>query len=550
MSDAPGEYRKQGWWRNETFLDDLRRNAREDPGKPALITYRSGDAGAQVFNYAELARLTESFAGSLTSLSVEPGDVVAVQLPNWWELLPLGLACMRVGAVFCPLLPIYREYELRHILRLTRARLCISVAEWGGARLADIVTGLAGELPDLKTILVAGGEGPQGTLRFSDHFAGTAAAAGDAGASGTAATAGDTAAGHRELGPDDPYLLLFTSGTTGEAKGVLHSQNTLHCASRGYASATGMDSETVAFVAHTATHYTGFVQGMLVPVMLGGTAVVQDVWDAGVHLDLAREHGVTVFYGAPSFLTDLLAAQRARPRDAAALRTVVTGSAPVPPHVVKEIDDVFGVRTIALWGMTENGPVTITRADDPDDWAAHSDGRPIDGMEVRIDSSAVRGGSDGSGKLWVRGAGQCLGYFKRDEIYAAALDPDGWFDTGDLARSDGRGGIRISGRVKDIVTYRGHNIPVGDVEAILAAHPRVREVAVIGLPSKKTDELVCAVVVPAGDPPDLDELREHMRAAGVREWCWPTRMEIADMLPKTVTGKVRKIELRQRLSAT
>lgn len=538
MVGTPGEYREHGWWRDETFLDDLRRGVRDNAAKAALVAYRDAGAQTRILDYAELAGLTDRFAASLVDLGVKPGEVVAVQLPNWWELLPLGLACMRVGALFCPLMTIYRRYELEHILRLTAARVCVTISAWDGVRLADIVAELAAELPDLEHVVVADGGPtsagrPAGTLSFGEKFLSARSSRADE-------------LDGRELGPDEPYLVLFTSGTTGESKGVLHSQNTLYAAGRGYADALGMDAATVAFVAHAATHYTGFVQGMLVPVMLGGTGVVQDVWDAGRHLDLAQRHGVTTFYGSPTFLVDLVAAQRAKPRDARGLRLVVTGSAPVPPHVVEQIGEVFGIRTAALWGMTENGPVTMTRPDDPDDWAAHSDGRPIAGMQLRIDTSAVRGRSDGSGRLSVRGAGQCLGYFRRPAMYAATLDQDGWFDTGDLARDDGRGGIRITGRVKDIVSNKGFNVPVGEIEAILARHPQVREVAIVGLPDESADETVCAVVVPAGQPPELGALRAHMADAGFSEWFWPRRVELVDALPKTITGKVRKVELRER----
>jgi cyclohexanecarboxylate-CoA ligase len=254
---------------------------------------------------------------------------------------------------------------------------------------------------------------------------------------------------------------------------------------------------------------------------------------------------MTTFYGSPPFLAELLAAQRARPRDVGSLHTVVTGSAPVPPRIVEQVRDVLGAPLVALWGMSENGPVTMTRLDDPPDWAAHSDGRPIDCMQIRIEP-LVPGNSDGSGKLWVRGACQCLGYFKREADYAAHLDADGWFDTGDLARDDGRGGMRISGRVKDIVINRGFNVPVAEVEGMLARHPLVREIAVIGLPDRDADELVCAVVVADGQAPTLEQLRAHLEGAGVTEQYWPTRVEVVEVLPRTITGKVRKVELRQR----
>ena len=222
----------------------------------------------------------------------------------------------------------------------------------------------------------------------------------------------------------------------------------------------------------------------------------------------------------------------------------------MPPHVVEQATKVLSARVHTLWGMTENGTVTITRQQDPPDWAAHSDGSPVDGMELRIDPVAVPGGGDGSGRLWVRGANQCLGYFGRDDLYAAALDPDGWFDTGDLVRDDGRGGIRVTGRIKDLVIHRATNVPVTEVEGVLARHPNVGEVAIIGVRyNAGIDELVCAVVAPKGSAPGLAALRDHLAGAGVAELYWPERLEVVDTLPKTITGKVRKAELRERFGA-
>jgi len=531
-------YRRNGWWRDQTFLDHLKMHAEEHPGRTALISHRAGTAETRIVDYAELASATDTFASALVSLGIERGDAVAVQLPNWWEIAPLGLACARVGARLCMLLTAYRRYELEEILRLTGARLCITVTEWGGVRLADIVAGLAAELPGLEHVVVAGADRPAGTHGFADLFLGGAPAAASRAAAGPAP------------GPDEPFLVLFTSGTTGVRKGVVHSHNTLYAGCRSYAGPLGLDSSSVVFVAHAATHYTGFVIGMLLPVMLGGAGLVQDVWDAGVHLDLSKRHGVTNFYGGPHVVADLIVAQRAAPRDVSHLQSIVTGSAPVPPHVVEQAREVLGARVHALWGMTENGAVTITRPDDPVDWAAHSDGSPVDGMELRIDTAAVRGSGDGSGRLLVRGANQCLGYHRRDDLYAASLDDGGWFDTGDLARDDGRGGIRITGRVKDLVIHQAVNVPVAEVEGVLARHPGVGEVAVIGVPDDRgIDELVCAVVAPiapAVPPPGLASLREHLAEAGVAELYWPERVEVVDALPKTITGKVRKAELRDR----
>ena len=542
MSEAAAEYRANGWWRDQTFLDDLRRNARDRPDKTAVIAYRVHEGTSSQVDYAGLARLTSRFASALLSLGVKRDDTVAVQLPSRLESLPIVLACAQVGARCCPLMTIYRRYEMSHMLRLTGAKVCITVTEWDGARLAEIVTGLLDELPELEHVIVAGPDRPAGTLDFADYFPTTYFPT----TLTTPADEPEADFGDLALGPDDPFLILFTSGTTGEAKGVLHSQNTLYAAISAYADVLGLDDSVVSFVSHAATHYTGLVLGLMIPVMLGCTGVIQDSWDPDHGLELIKRHGVTTYYGSPPYLLKLLAAQRSNPRDVSTLGTVVTGSAPVPPHMVEEVRELLGAWLCALWGMSENGSVTMTRRDDPADWAAHSDGRAVDCMRTRIDTSAVPGSSDGSGRLWVRGATQCLGYYERDEDYAACLDADGWFDTGDVARPDGRDGIRICGRVKDIVINRGFNVPVTEIEAILGRQPQVKEIAVIGLPDQNLDEAICAVIVPAQRAPSLDDLTEYLAATGVTHRFWPQRVEIVDVLPRTVTGKVRKGELRQR----
>jgi cyclohexanecarboxylate-CoA ligase len=397
---------------------------------------------------------------------------------------------------------------------------------------------LAGEIPTLEHVVILGGGGPAGSLGFEEHL--------------LAPEPGDPAelAG-RALGPDDPFLILFTSGTTGEPKGALHSQNTLYAAIHGYRDAFGLDDSLVIMSAQSSMHYVGLVMTYLQALALGGTAVTADVWDAGVFLDLMAEHAVTMYYGSPPYAREISEAQEAGPRKIPALRIFVSGSAPVPPHLVERVREVLGVRVYALWGMTENGGVTMTRPQDPPERAGESDGTVVVGMRARIvdeENQPVPAGEIGA--LQVRGAAQCLGYYRREEIYAKSLTPDGWFDTGDLARDDGYGGVRISGRTKDvIIANMCLKLPVSDIEALLGRHPAVRDIALIGIPDPKLIELVCAVVTPTGEPPTLEDLRTHLKDAGVNSWFWPERLEVVEAMPRTVTGKIRKVELRERFGA-
>jgi cyclohexanecarboxylate-CoA ligase len=541
------QYRRLGWWRDETFLDDLRRHTRAHPDKTAVVTRRvtGDDAGGRTLDYAELSRLTDRCAGALIELGVGRGDTVAVQLTNGWELPVLALGCLRAGARICPLLPIYRRRELETMLGITEARVFITLADQGGDALGELGVRLAAELPSLTHVVVAGGPGPDGTLDLHAHFFDTAWEESHA-----------AELNALESGPDEPYLTLFTSGTTGEPKGVLHSQNTLYAAIRGEAEVFGLDDTHVICMVAWFTHYTGFVRGMLMPVALGGTMVFQDTQDGPATLDLLATYGATYVYSPPHYLRPLLEAQRATPRDLSSLRCLVSGSSPIPPRLVEDVRDVFGLRLFSLWGMSENGAVTISRPDDPEDWAAHSDGSPISDMAFRIDP--LPGQREGVGVLWVRGPTQCLGYCRRERLYAAQLDADGWFNTGDLARHDGRGGIRITGRAKETVLRNGLFVPVTELEAIIARDPGVREAAVIGLPvGTGEDQMICAVVTPAIPTTSgsggstrgqvtLDEVRGRLREAGVTKIYWPERLEVVDHLPRTPTGKVRTMELRER----
>ncbi|MGP4022483.1 AMP-binding protein [Actinomadura sp. 3N407] len=532
------EYRRGGWWRNETFLDDLRRHTAAHPDKTAVVAHRAG-GGTTVLTYAELSRLADRCAGALAELGLRPGDTVAVQLTNGWELAALALGCLRAGTRICPLLTIYRRRELEVMLDLTEARVLITEAEDGGVALGELGLRLAGGLPSLEHVVVSGGPRPEGALDLHEHFF-------DTHWEKIRASELDG----RERDADEPYLLLFTSGTTGEPKGVVHTQNTLYAAIRGEAEVFALDASDVITMIAWNTHYTGFVRGMLMPLSLGGTSVFVDSQDGSPTRDLLAAHGVTYVYAPPPYMRSLVDAQREAPRDLGALRAIVSGSAPIPPVLVEEVKEVFGLRLHSLWGMSENGAVTVSRPDDPDDWAAHSDGSPMSDMELRIDP--IPGQRDGSGVLWVRGPTQCLGYLKRPELYQALLDEDGWFNTDDLARPDGRGGIRITGRAKDTVLRKGLFVPDNELEQAICRHPGVGEAAVIGLPVRQgADQIICAVVVPAAGSSSvtLDGIREMLEEAGMTPIYWPERLELVDELPKTVTGKVQKTTLRARLTA-
>lgn len=485
-----------------TIMDDLRGHPR---GKLALVCYQDGTAVE--LTYGDLLDRVDRMATLLHRLGVAKGQVVTLQLPNSWQLAALILACYRIGAIPGPVVPIMRRREVQFMLNLTESPVYIARREFRGFSYGEMIASV--DAPKLRHTLFA----EELSLPESDL------------------------GGVTESGPGDPAQVAFTSGTTGEPKGVVHSHDTLHAMNRAQADVLHLTADVVTAMGSPTTHQAGFTWNLIMPLLLGGTAVHVESWNADRMLDILQERRVTFFMGAPTFLSDLIETQSARPRDLSALATFATGSAPIAPYLVERARDVLGCRLYALWGMTENGCVTITRPEDPPMRAAESDGTVVPGMEVRI--------AEG-GRLQVRGASQCLGYFRREHVYQACLTDDGWFDTGDLARDDGHGGIRITGRVKDVIMRGAENIPVVEVENALLRHDAVRDVAVVGYPDPRLGERACAVMV-ASPAPSLDDLRVHLAGLGMAKQYWPERLEIVGSLPRTPSGKIQKFALREGL---
>lgn len=526
-------YRAHGWWRDTTFVDDLRAAAARTPDQPAVIAARAFAKDEIAMTYGELAREVDHIAAALIALGVGREDIVALQLPTWWQFTATALACARIGAVVAPIPADYRRREVEFILARTEAVVYVGPATWMRFSHRDLLRELAPSLPALRHRIFIDLDGAHpGELDFAAWLAAT-----------PPLPAADL--DRRAPAADDVFLVMYTSGTTGEPKGVVHAYNTLYAIVRAVSESAQITAADVIHSPSGMTGMIGFLYNFLVPLHAGATAVFADLGDPDRGLALIERHHISFIYAIPNYVSSLVDAYRRKPCSLASLRVIVTGSAAVPPHLIGVVREVLGVRVQALWGMTEIGGATFTAPDDPPDWPAHSDGRPCAWMEVQIADRAA----DGSGRLRVRGANQCLGYFQRPELYAAVVDADGWFDTGDLVRDDGRGGIRIVGRIKDVIVRNGYKVPVLEVESALAAHPQVAMVALVADSDPQVGERVCAVIVARDHAPSLSDIREHLRAAGMSAQYWPDRVHVVDEMPLTATGKIQKYVLQDQLRA-
>ena len=528
--DASHEsFREAGYWLDKTVDQLLTEAVARSPNKVSIVADRADRAQSRRLTYKELDDLANRAATSLLRIGVGRGDVVTVQLPNWWEFVVTAFACSKIGAVMNPVMPILRERELAYILKFCNAKVFIVPKAYRGFDYAAMAQGMRGDLPDLKQIIVVDGEDESSFERVL-----------------LAAEPGKLPAG---VGPDDMSVLMFTSGTTGEPKGVMHTSNSLIACCKALTTRFGLDSSDVLLVASPVGHMTGYAAIVLLSVYLGGTMILQDVWEPKRGVDLMSQEGVTYTAASTPFLSDICEAVKAgapRPKN---LRSFLCGGAPIPSVLIERAAKELDLKVCSLWGMTEVLSGTLTEPSRAAEKSAITDGRPQDGMEVRIvdfDGKLLPAGQ--SGRLLVRGSQMFKGYYQRPDLQTS--DSEGWFDSGDLAYMDEDGYIRISGRVKDILIRGGENVPVVDVENLLYKHPSVAQVAVVGFPDARLGERGCAFIVPSpGTTIDLAAVQSYLSNAKMAKQFWPERVEVVAELPRTASGKIQKFKLKEIAAA-
>lgn len=522
----------RGLWRDETLNDYLDRHARGQPDAEAVVEYNSTLGEVRRLTYRELESRVASIAGGLQRLGVTSGDVVSWQLPNWWEFTALYLACARIGAIANPLMPIFRARELRFMLGLAESKVIVVPRNFNRFDYPEMVERLrATELPALRHVLVVNGEGEND---FANLYG-----------------PGSQPAPYPEPRPraDELTQLLYTSGTTGEPKGATHTPNTLLSILRPFIERMGLGSDEVIHMATPMAHQLGFMYGLLLPVMLGAKAVLQDAWKAPTAVEIITKEKATYSTGATPFLADLVETIRTGGHSVPSLRVFVSAGAPIPPALVRNGRETLGTAIISGWGMTENGLVTCTMLDDPDARAAETDGCCLPGMTAKIvDDAGAERPPGTEGRLLVRGCSLFAGYLKRPHLNN--VDADGWFDTGDLARMDEHGYIRICGRSKDVIIRGGENIPVVEIEGLLFKHPAITSVAIVGFPDARLGERAVAFVsLREGASLSFEEMVNYLEEQEVARQYLPERLEIMSELPRTPSGKIQKFKLREMAEA-
>lgn len=528
---------EQGLWHDRTINDDLDACVAACPTKLALTACRVETGDVRRFSYRELAQMADRIAVGLHRLGVRKNDVVACQLPNWWQFTLTYLACSRIGAVINPLMHIFRERELGFMLKHGQAKVLITPRTFRGFDFEQMANSLQRSIPEIAQLVIVDGEGPNS---FEALLSGPAWE--------QEPDAAEILSASRP-GPDDVTQVIFTSGTTGEPKGVMHTANTTMANIIPYAQRLHLDAETVVLMASPMAHQTGFMYGLMMPIMLKAGVVLQDVWEPRKAIQVIRDEQVSFTMASTPFLTDLTRTVAEDATPVPSLKLFLCAGAPIPSALVEQARAVLGSKIVSAWGMTENGAVTTTLLEDDDERAFTTDGRPLPGVEVKVvdvDGKTLPPGQAGS--LMLRSCSNFGGYLRRPHLNGT--DAEDWFDTGDLARIDEQGYIRITGRSKDVIIRGGENIPVVEIENLLYRHPAVLQAAVISYPDERMGERACAVVVlKAGQRLDLPALVEYFKGHKVAMQYIPERLEILDAMPSTPSGKIQKFKLREQLKS-
>ena len=528
MDTAAERYVAQGYWRNRTMADEARDLVARAPDHIIVSDDGVSHSAGEIYD------LARRLAGALIARGLRPGDRISWQLPNWREAMIIDLAATMAGLIVNPMVPIYREAETGFMMEDIAARLVFVPHLFRGH---DYVAMMRRVIPKLSTapgLVVVRGTA-DGATSLEDLIAG-----------------GDPNIALPEVSPNAVKLIMYTSGTTGRAKGALHTHNTVGAMAQMFSGHIGASIEDRALVSSPVTHITGAILAAQLPWVTGVRAVMMDLWNGTRALELIDEHRITITNGAAPFMADLVRAAQDRDTERGSLRVFIAGGSAISKALGNDAQRIFPNCTFfRCYGATETPIATLGLMDrGAVRYNLQTDGRPFYTDLKIVDphtGAPVPAGTEG--EILMRGAQTMQGYI-RAEDNITAFDAEGYFRSGDLGRFVSDDWIEISGRAKDIIIRFGEKLSPREIEDTLRGYAKIRDIAIIARPDKRTGESACAFVVPiAGEHPTLADLAGYLIEQGFAKQKIPEHLVLVDALPMTAAGKVQKHILRERAKA-
>jgi acyl-CoA synthetase (AMP-forming)/AMP-acid ligase II len=506
-------WRRQGFHTDEPIGYLLEQRAARWPDRLAVITAEGG------VTFRALAARSAAVARTLLDAGLQPGDAVCWMLPTGADAIATAAAIWRIGAVSSPIVPVYGQHEISNVLDQVRPAAVVAHA-------LDARRDIPAEFDEA---LDAVGHGASIRLLTAGQAAGWR----DAWASGPGSLPGGVSPSH----PGDACLVLFTSGTESEPKGVVHSVAGLQHELRTTISEWGITFRDRMVMASPMTHITGLLQGFMIPARVGAAAVLMPRWDPAQCLELVERSGATYMAGATPFLRELIDAYRSAGLIRSSLRQYCCGGAAVPPALIRAAQEL-DIAAYRVWGMTELPTSTTANELDPLSNRAETDGNLAPGVQLRVLDPAGEPLPAGEiGELQLRGPEMMLGYLKSGP---EPFTPDGWLRTGDLGSLAVDGQVRVQGRLKDIINRGGEKFSTREIEQALEAHPDITAAAVVGVPGGRLGERVGAAIVSSREDWTLEEVGRAVTGQGLARQKQPEMLRVLPALPTNATGKVNK----------
>ncbi|TPG36489.1 AMP-binding protein [Mycolicibacterium hodleri] len=531
------EYYRTGMWSTDTFHDLLARRATEQPDKVFATD------GSRSLTYRELLDAVERLAIGLHRRGWRAGDTAAVQLPNWVEFIQVLAALSRLGVIAVPIMPIYRRDEVGYVLSNAGVKAVFCPATFKKFDYLDMYRALRTDNPDLTIVVTR-----------PDDAAKAIAAADDNIFVLEELEVADGSAAELDAPPrsDDPFVIVYTSGTTSRPKGCVHTFNTYCSGSRALTEPFGYSASDVQFGPSPIAHTTGLVTSVLLPMLAGASTHLMAEWDPLRGIEEIQRFKCTATVTATTFLHTLLGVYDSDRHDLSALRLWTCAGAPIPTAVVEEASATLpNLRVLSLYGRSENLVTTTCSVSDDVSRALTSDGRSMPGAEVRVvDDNGVPVAPGVQGDIAYRGPSHMVEYLANPTETEKLFTPDGFSRSGDLGVMTVDGYVRVTGRTKDIVIRGGMNISVREIEELLAHRDDLQATSVVGMPDERLGERVCCYLVTAEGhaAPTVKELRDYLVGHGMAIQKTPERVVVVDALPMTATGKVLKQELRKDIA--
>jgi acyl-CoA synthetase len=518
------EFAERGDWANRTLADFAYELAGADPDFVQFV------AGAKHVTRAGLLADAEALSVGLADLGLVAGDVLSFQTPNWLEAAVINLAASLSGLVINPIVPIYRDAEVGMMLADCKAKAFIVASSFRNYDFAAMAERLKPGLPELEHIItVRGGE----ALTFEALI--------------------ESGRGRQFKRPDvdarSVKMLLYTSGTTGRPKGVLHNHNTLTRVLQQSALHWGLRAGDAMIMPSPVTHVSGYANGLEMPFVAGTRTILMEAWDAADALTLIEAHDAVGTVAATPFLTELAAAATKAGTRLPSLRFFACGGAAVPSEVIPAANRAFeNCRAFRVFGSSEVPLVTLGYpAWTDEELAATTDGAIVDYRVRIVDEEEQDVAAGQEGEILARGPAMFMGYADEQQT-REAVTVDGYFRTGDIGCVTPEGAILITGRKKDLIIRGGENISAKEIEDVLHTHPAVQEATVVAMPHERLGEGVCAYVI-LNDDADAPTLAAHVQASGLAKQKTPERFEFVTGFPRTASGKIRKDVLRAEIKA-